>query len=1026
MPLRCTRPRALARLVLGLLALGTLPVAAQAPASTASKHLPIKTRWAAQVNPDRVLPEYPRPQLVRERWTNLNGHWEYAVQDSGAAAPAQYQGKILVPFAIESQLSGVERTVSERQRLWYRRSFEAPRLKKGERLLLHFGAVDWEAVVYVNGREVGQHRGGYDPFSFDITDALKGSGSQELVVRVWDPTDTGSQPRGKQVQEPAAIWYTAVTGIWQTVWLEPVPATYIKRVVVTPDIDAGTATVKIETGGAAPSGKVKVTARAGKRQVASASGAADKPFVLRIKKARLWSPDDPFLYDLQITLPNGDKASSYFGMRKVAVAKDSEGHNRLFLNNKPLFQFGPLDQGWWPAGLYTAPTDEALRWDIEATKRLGFNMIRKHVKVEPARWYYHTDKMGMLVWQDMPSGFDQDGQIRTPEEKAIFETELKAMIDAFEPFPSIVMWVIFNEGWGQHDTKRYAAWLEERDPTRLINSASGWTDVGVGDVVDAHVYPGPGSPVADSNRATILGEYGGLGLPLPGHTWVDQNNWGYRSYTSLGALDTAYRKLTDELSYLVAEGLAGAVYTQTTDVEIEVNGLITYDREVVKIGPQAIEQHASLYGPLPERPVVMPTSFNEPQTWRYTTSAPDTANWMKPEFDDSKWEKGVGGFGVPIPSGYAMNPVPARTEWVAPTIWMRRTFQVSGELPENPQWRIYHAGVVDLYLNGKLVGQFQRGNNNYVAVPFSSTARGALKQGTNTVAVRMRMPRSWQYIDLGIEEGPEPVATAQTGEQRNAPGGNGGQTSSAAQGEVLGEVSLDFSAPAGSIKDAKGQGTGFTTRLGGSGTNLQANDANLSLDTSAGVLNLTTTQADINGQRNMADLEAVGIDLASLGFTGKEDFYVSARFVGIPDNSVMDVPDQLGIFVGSTTTAVIRAGFINFDRYAPDGVVRSNQAFAVQTNGEQDGESRWLGQTGSADVGETMTVEISRRGGTWSVLVNGEDAVPNTERDGSGTRTPPTFLNGKSDLVVGVFGLDVNGTHKKLQVDQFVAKVFKP
>lgn len=555
----------------------------------------LRTRWANDVSPDRVLPEYPRPQLVRDRWINLNGRWDYAIRDTGTGVPRQYDGTILVPFPIESQLSGVQKRVTERQSVWYRRTFQAPRLAQGERLLLHFGAVDWEAVVSVNGREVGRHQGGFDPFSFDITDALRPGPEQELLVRVWDPTDKGPQPRGKQVQRPESIWYTGVTGIWQTVWLEPVPTNYTARLKLTPDIDSGTVTVQVETGGAGDAGRVRVAALTNKgKLVTSTEGAASQPIMLRIPKARLWSPTDPYLYGLTVRLANGDAVTSYFGMRKIAVAKDSAGRQRLFLNNRPLFQFGPLDQGWWPDGLYTAPTDEALRSDIETTKRLGFNLIRKHVKVEPARWYYHADKLGMLVWQDMPSGNND-----TPEGKAGYERELRAMIDALQGFPSVVMWVPFNEGWGQHDTKRYADWIKQYDPTRLVNNASGWTDAGVGDVVDVHLYPGPGMPHLDSTRAAVLGEFGGLGWALPDHTWVDQN-WGYRSYRSAAAFDAAYRKLIYDLRLLVAQGLAAAVYTQTTDVETETNGLMTYDRAVVKLSAEAIAEHAMLYGPLRE------------------------------------------------------------------------------------------------------------------------------------------------------------------------------------------------------------------------------------------------------------------------------------------------------------------------------------------------------------------------------------------------------------------------------------------
>ena len=468
----------------------------------------IRTRWTSQVSSTNPLPEYPRPQLVRTAWTNLNGQWDYAVTSRGTTPPTMWDGKILVPFPVQSQLSGVERAVNDSQQLWYHRTFQVPAAPRGRRQLLHFGAVDWEATVYVNGVKVGEHRGGYDPFTFDITAALRSTGPQDLVVSVWDPTNKGPQPRGKQVLKPGGIWYTAVTGIWQTVWLEPTSAGYITALTATPDIDAGTVKIDYTVTGMATDGPVFVAITSEGKSIAQVRAILGTPIVVKIPLPRLWSPSDPFLYDLRVTVA-GDTVTSYFGMRKISVGHDSAGITRLFLNNAPLFQYGTLDQGWWPDGLYTAPTDEALRFDIEATRRLGFNMIRKHVKVEPARWYYHADKIGMLVWQDMPSGDNN-----TAEGKKEYEVELHHVVDAVRNYPSIVMWVPFNEGWGQHDTERHVAWLKSYDPTRLVNNSSGWTDTKVGDVSDVHDYPGPGMPSLEPARAAVLGEFGGLGLPL--------------------------------------------------------------------------------------------------------------------------------------------------------------------------------------------------------------------------------------------------------------------------------------------------------------------------------------------------------------------------------------------------------------------------------------------------------------------------------------------------------------------------------
>lgn len=555
----------------------------------------MRTRWSAEVTSNNVLPEYPRPQLVRDRWLNLNGLWQYTTSEEGDSG-----GEILVPFPIEAALSGVQKILNN-QRLVYRRTFTIPQDWAGQRILLHFGAVDWEAKVRVNDTDLGSHRGGYDPFSFDITPALRPEGPQELVVEVWDPTDSLPQPRGKQVVKPHGIWYTPTTGIWQTVWLEPVPAAYITGLKIDTDIDSGLLKLQIRLNdGPADAYTLKTEVIEDGQVIATHSSKPQETAEIAINNPRLWSPESPFLYDLRVTLLNGDTAvdqvTSYFGMRKIAVASGEDGIPRLYLNNQPRFQYGLLDQGFWPDGLYTAPTDEALRYDIEMTQAFGFNVIRKHVKVEPERWYYWADRMGVLVWQDMPSGDAYvkpgEGEItRTAESAAQFELELKRMIDALHNHPSIVMWVVFNEGWGQYDTVRMAEWTKNYDPTRLVNGASGWNDFGQGDVMDIHVYPGPDAPNQETERASVLGEFGGLGLPLQGHTWVDENNWGYVAYDNQEALLRAYRDLITQLRQLIeTRGLAAAIYTQTTDVEIEVNGLLTYDRAVIKMPVEQVRE----------------------------------------------------------------------------------------------------------------------------------------------------------------------------------------------------------------------------------------------------------------------------------------------------------------------------------------------------------------------------------------------------------------------------------------------------
>ena len=730
----------MSRLWTRIAALATVWPALAAVAGAQPAEAPsLRTRWAAGVASDRVLPEHPRPGLMRGRWTNLNGPWDFAITSRDATPPAAFAGRILVPFPIESQLSGVRQTISDAQRAWYHRTFAAPRLAPGERLLLHFGAVDWEAEVRVNGRAVGMHRGGYDPFTFDITADLRARGEQDLLVGVWDPTDRGPQPRGKQVLDPKGIWYTAVTGIWQTVWIEVVPAAYVTDLAMTPDVDAGTLTVRVTATGAAPGARVDISALDGRAVAARASGPWGQPIVLHFRRPTLWSPARPFLYTLRVRLESGDSVESYAGLRKIAVQRDAAGVNRLFLNNQPLFQYGLLDQGWWPDGLYTAPTDAALASDIETTKRLGFNLIRKHVKVEPARWYYHCDRLGVLVWQDMPSGGRS-----TPGAKNMFASELAHVVDALRNHPSIVMWVPFNEGWGQHDTEQYAAWLKAHDGTRLVNNASGWTDMGAGDVSDMHEYPGPAQPPLEDARAALLGEFGGLGLPLESHTWIAKGNWGYRSFTSLADLGRTYLDLLRQVRILAAEGLAAAVYTQTTDVEVEVNGVMTYDRAIVKLPPGAPAAHAALFANLPRVRHLVPSSDREPQAWRYTTNLP-SGEWYSTEFADAAWQEGTGGFGAPdTPRAHVGTP------WLTSDIWLRRTFDLHGSAPANPHLRIFHDEDAEVYLNGTRVASLAGYTGAYAYVPLDGAARTALHEGRNTLAVHVKQTRGGQFIDVGL------------------------------------------------------------------------------------------------------------------------------------------------------------------------------------------------------------------------------------------------------------------------------------
>jgi hypothetical protein len=733
-----------------LVVVNPLPAADWKPAKG-----PLLTHWAKDVTPARAHPEYPRPQFVRKQWMNLNGLWQlaFAKEDDRPPTGKDLPEQILVPFPVESALSGVMKPA---ERLWYRRTFTIPKEWKDEHLLLHFGAVDWQAKVWVNGEEIGEHRGGYDPFSFDITEQLKREGEQELVVGVYDPTDASTQPRGKQVKKPGGIMYTSTTGIWRTVWLEPVPEARIKRLHIVPDVDAGKVEVSVECADTTAEHRLRVVAKEGNHLVTGADGVPGKLVSLTLPRAKLWSPDSPFLYNLEVELYKGpqavDQVQSYFGMRKISVGKDDHGLPRLMLNNKVLFQVGPLDQGFWPDGLYTAPTDEALRYDIEITKKLGFNMARKHVKVEPDRWYYWCDRLGLLVWQDMPSGdrgvAPDKGEIsRSPESAKEFEVELQHMIDYLRNHPCIVMWVVFNEGWGQFDTNRLTRWTKQYDPTRLANCASGWNDMQVGDVHDIHVYPGPGAPPIEDKRAAVLGEFGGLGLGVDGHTWTNKT-WGYRGTASSADLTRKYERLLHGVYRLKEEkGLSAAVYTQTTDVETEANGLLTYDRAVIKVDlPRASAANRGEFKEQPHYQVLLPTSQTEGQIWRYTLTKP-AGDWFARSFDDADWKEGKGGFGTKGTPGAIV-----RTEWRTDDIWLRREFTLPDSALGDLAFSVHHDEDVEIYLNGVLAAQLPNYLTDYEEESIAPAARAALKPGKNVIAVHCKQTTGGQYIDVGIIE----------------------------------------------------------------------------------------------------------------------------------------------------------------------------------------------------------------------------------------------------------------------------------
>lgn len=565
----------------------------------------IITSWGENLDKENVWNVYPRPIMERPDWQNLNGEWDYAITPLNSTIPHDYDGKILVPFPVESQLSGVEKRLSENDALWYKRTFTIPSSWRQQKVLLHFGAVDWQADVWVNGIKVGTHTGGYTPFAFDITAALR-KGENVLDVRVVDTTDKGYQPRGKQVSNPGGIWYTPVSGIWQTVWLEPVAPIYIKNVRTLPDIDRNILSLDVEKSKQYADIVAEVNVYDNGKLVARGSSVNNAAVEVQMPAdVKLWSPASPFLYDVEVIIKRGgkqlDKVDSYAAMRKFSTRRDADGIVRMQLNNKDLFQFGTLDQGWWPDGLYTAPSHEALVYDIDKTKEWGFNMIRKHVKVEPAVWYTHCDRVGMIVWQDMPSGdscypwqnrqyFQGSENVRSAASEANFRKEWREIMDYLYSYPSIAVWVPFNEAWGQFKTVEITQWTQNYDPSRLVNSASGGNFFACGDIVDLHNYPAPEMYLYDATRANVLGEYGGIGYVVEGHLWEPNRNWGYIQYNSSEAVTNEYVKYAEMLLDFIRRGFTAAIYTQTTDVEVEVNGIMTYDRKVVKMDEARIKE----------------------------------------------------------------------------------------------------------------------------------------------------------------------------------------------------------------------------------------------------------------------------------------------------------------------------------------------------------------------------------------------------------------------------------------------------
>jgi len=731
------------------MALATVVASPLVASAWEPKQARLMTDWAKQVDPANPLPEYPRPQLVRSEWLNLNGIWQFQAGGVNDAVPAgqNLAEEICIPFPMESALSGV---MKYHDRSWYRRTFTVPEKWSGQNIILHLDAVDWESEVFINGKSIGVHKGGYDPVTYDITPFLNGSGPQELIVRVYDPTDDAGEPRGKQTLHPHGIMYTSTSGIWQSVWLEPVPATNIADLKMVPDIDAGGLKLTVTASGAAKGVKVTAVARNGDKVVGKISGVPGAELFLPVPKATLWSPTNPFLYDLEVTLTksgkNLDSVTSYFGMRKISLGP-VDGFTKILLNNQFVFEFGPLDQGFWPDGIYTAPTDDALKSDIQREKALGFNMVRKHIKVERARWYYWADKLGILVWQDMPSLNSYSGHPQPPDAPQ-FKTELTRLVETHWNSPAIIMWVVYNEGQGQHDTVDLVHDVKTLDPSRLVNQASGGGHFGVGDVLDVHSYPDPAYPIS-SSQAVVCGEFGGVGLAITNHTWAE--GWGYVGAKDGDDLTTKFENFSYLLSDFVQNhGLSAAVYTEITDVETELNGLYTYDRKVRK--PDLHRIQAAMLAPLGKYTVnsVVPSSKTDAQSWRYTTIMPAT-NWFTTNYSDAGWTIGLGGFGTAGTPGAVV-----RTVWNTDDIWLRRTFDPGMLTPEQVShlvFNLHHDEDVEIYVNGVLAYSATGYIGSYTRVPMNEAAHQAILPGqTNTLAVHCHQTVGGQFIDVGLDE----------------------------------------------------------------------------------------------------------------------------------------------------------------------------------------------------------------------------------------------------------------------------------
>ena len=734
----------------------------------------IMTNWANDVTPENVWKEYPRPQMVRTDWLNLNGLWDFEITERDTNKIAiNYARKILVPFCVESALSGIKETITGKQQMIYRRFFSIPSHWNQKHLILHFEAVDYETKVWVDGKYVGIHKGGYDHFQFDIAGFLNKDEKHEIKLVVWDPTNEGSQPIGKQAL-PAIrnrTKYTATSGIWQTVWLEPTNEVAIESIKIIPNIDNGTISLQTKVVGATQGARIKIQAFDQGKEIASSIAAIGEPVSLQLNQPKLWSPTNPFLYDLKLSLINDgkvvDEVSSYFGMRKISMGRDQEGYMRILLNNEIIYQLGPLDQGYWPDGILTPASDQALRYDIAYLKKIGANMDRMHMKVQPERWYYHCDQLGILVWQDMvsPTKFIDTKSNLNPSD---FELEHNITVDQLYNHPSIIQWVLFNESWGQYDTERLTAALKAKDPTRLVINASGWHDKKVGDIRDFHdytIHPAVALVNKNDDRAMVLGEAGGIDLLIPGHLWTPDLKGGTKIKTdwsidfkkgivkSSDELIEKYKILLDDLFQLKKYGLNAVVYTQTSDVEDEISGWMTYDRKVSKLPETTFAAlHEQFFKPTMTGKFILPLSINEPQQWNYSFTAPSN-DWIK-NLMLSDFKTGMAPFGIESNNVHKVN-----TPWNTNSLFLNKEFTLSS-VPSKLSLIACNTGITEVYINGAYVMQFNNFLKNDPEVKISETilsneAMKLLKVGVNQLSLKFNFPsvgKPVYYYDFGIKE----------------------------------------------------------------------------------------------------------------------------------------------------------------------------------------------------------------------------------------------------------------------------------